>query len=256
MGKTPWCLGIESGTATGWPATDWMEQLVLDYGGTKQYDAWIKHTVKFDSPLVNKAADFFQKIFSTPGFVYGGQKSIASTNFGTAGNPMFNSNNTESNPGCYMYKQGSFVVAPGFFPNPVVKNADQLLGVFRFPGLTPTSKPIEGGGDLLALFSGNNPNAIKLVKYMLQPGFGAIAAKDSNLISPFKSFNPSNYPTQTYRSMAQIATSATEFAFDASDAMPGEVGSGTFWRQMVAWIGGSTSKTSALKAIDASWPTS
>ena len=24
-GNTPWCMGIESDTATGWPATDWFE---------------------------------------------------------------------------------------------------------------------------------------------------------------------------------------------------------------------------------------
>lgn len=253
-GKTPWCLGIESGTATGWPATDWMEQLVLDYGGTSQYNDWVTHKIKFDSPLVNKAADYFQKIFATPGFVAGGRKSIASNNFGTAGNLMFNANNTESSPGCFMYKQGSFVVAPGFFPAKVLANADSLIGVFRFPGATATSKPIEGGGDLAALFSGNNPNAVKLMKYMLQPTFGVSAAKKSDFISPFKSFDPSNYPSALYRSMAQIATSATSFSFDGSDAMPGEVGSGSFWKEMVDWISGSTSKTAALQAIDQSWP--
>ena len=26
-GTTPWCFGIESGPATGWPATDWVENL-------------------------------------------------------------------------------------------------------------------------------------------------------------------------------------------------------------------------------------
>ena len=28
-GNTPWCIGIESGGATGWPATDWMEDIML-----------------------------------------------------------------------------------------------------------------------------------------------------------------------------------------------------------------------------------
>lgn len=254
-GKTPWCLGLESGTGTGWPATDWMEQLVLDFGGTSQYNDWITHKIKFDSPLVNRAANYFDKIFATPGYVNGGRKSIVSTNFGTAGNPMFNANFTSSNPGCYMYKQGSFLVAPGFFPAQILANEDANIGAFEFPGTTASSKPVEGGGDLAALFSGKNPNAVKLMKYMLQPTFGISAAKKSDLISPFKSFDGSNYPSELYRSMAAIATKATAFAFDASDAMPGQVGSGSFWRQMVAWVNGTTSKTSALKAIDDSWPT-
>jgi len=256
MGKTPWCLGIESGSATGWPATDWLEQLVLDYGGVNQYNDWISHKVKFDSPLVKKAADYFQKIFATPGYVYGGQKSIASSNFATAGNPMFNDNNTESNPGCFLYKQGSFIVAPGDFPDPILKDQDKYLGVFRFPGTSASSKPVEGGGDLAALFSGKNQNAIKIMKYMMQPTFGQFAAKQGNLISPFKSFNMSNYPSELYRSMAKVAYDATQFAFDASDQMPGAVGTGSFWQQMTNWISGQTSESSALQAIDSSWPAS
>jgi alpha-glucoside transport system substrate-binding protein len=256
QGKTPWCMGIESGSATGWPATDWLEQLVLDYGGVNQYNGWIKHTVKFSSPLVTKAANTYQKFFSTPGWVAGGQKAIASNNFATAGNPMFNANNTESSPGCWMYKQGSFVVAPGDFPTPVLNNQDKYLGVFRFPGTSASSKPVEGGGDLAALFSGKNQYAVKIMKYMLSPTFGKYAAEHDNLISPFKSFNMSNYPSALYRSMAQIAYSATQFAFDASDQMPQAVGTGSFWQEMTKFVAGQESASSMLKNIDNSWPTS
>ena len=28
-GNTPLCIGVESGNATGWTATDWMEDLML-----------------------------------------------------------------------------------------------------------------------------------------------------------------------------------------------------------------------------------
>lgn len=255
-GKTPWCMGIESGSATGWPATDWIEQMVLDYGGLTQYNNWITHKVLFSSPLVTKAAEYFQTMFSTPGFVDGGQSSIASSNFATAGNPMFNANNTESSPGCYMYKQGSFVVAPGFFPKQILANVDSDLGVAPFPGVTANSQPVEGGGDVAGLFSGKNKNAIKIMKYMLSPTFGAYAAKNDTLISPFKNYNQANYSSDVYRSMANVAYHATTFAFDASDNMPGAVGSGSFWTQMTQWISGKTSLQSALKAIDASWPTS
>lgn len=255
-GKTPWCMGIESGSATGWPATDWLEQMVLDYGGLTQYNDWVSHKVLFDSPLVIKAAEYYQTMFSTPGFVYGGQSSISSSNFATAGNPLFNPNNTQTDPGCYMYKQGSFIVAPGFIPTPILNNVDSDLGVFSFPGTTASSKPVEGGGDLAGLFSGKNASAIKIMKYMLSPTFGAYAAKNNTLISPFKSFDQSNYSSAVYKSMADVAYNATTFAFDASDNMPGVVGSGSFWTQMVQWINGKTSLVSALKAIDSTWPTS
>ena len=28
-GDTPWCIGLGSGAATGWPATDWVEDMML-----------------------------------------------------------------------------------------------------------------------------------------------------------------------------------------------------------------------------------
>jgi alpha-glucoside transport system substrate-binding protein len=28
-GETPWCIGLGSGGATGWPATDWVEDMML-----------------------------------------------------------------------------------------------------------------------------------------------------------------------------------------------------------------------------------
>ncbi len=41
-GSTPWCVGFESGGATGWPATDWMEDIMLRTAGTDTYDKWVE----------------------------------------------------------------------------------------------------------------------------------------------------------------------------------------------------------------------
>jgi alpha-glucoside transport system substrate-binding protein len=56
--------------------------------------------------------------------------------------------------------------------------------------------------------------------------------------------------------MAQVAYDATTWLFDGSDTMPATVGTGSFWREMTAWINGNESLDDALKNIDASWPTS
>ena len=39
-GGTPWCVGIESGAATGWLATDWIENLLLRTTSLENYDRW------------------------------------------------------------------------------------------------------------------------------------------------------------------------------------------------------------------------
>ncbi|MGN9842133.1 ABC transporter substrate-binding protein [Nonomuraea sp. H19] len=249
-GKTPWCLGIESGPATGWPATDWLEELVLKYGGTTQYDDWTQHKIKFDSPLVRQAAGTFEKIAFTDGNVVGGRKSIASNNFGTAGNPMF-----RNPPGCFMYKMGNFVAAKGGFPDDVLADIDNRVGVFGFPPATAGGdNPVEGGGDLAGLFSKDNEAAKKILQYMSTKDFGAAGAKGGVWMSPHKDFDVSNYPTKTVRDIAQIAYTSTALAFDGSDAMPGAVGSGTFWKGMTSWISGQQNLGQSLKAIDDSWP--
>jgi ABC-type glycerol-3-phosphate transport system substrate-binding protein len=36
-----WCIGFESGAASGWPGTDWIEDIVLRQAGPDVYDAWV-----------------------------------------------------------------------------------------------------------------------------------------------------------------------------------------------------------------------
>jgi alpha-glucoside transport system substrate-binding protein len=251
-GKTPWCLGIESGAATGWPATDWFEDLILQQQGVDKYNQWVSHDIKFDSPEVRQAAATFQQIAFTPGNVVGGRKSIASNNFNTAANPMF-----KTPPGCFMYKQGNFVAAPGGFPDAVIKDINNRVGVFGFPPATAGGDtPVLGGGDMAGLFSKDNDAAKTILKYMSTKDFGASDAKLGNYISPRKDFDLSNYPNDVVKKAATVAYGATAFAFDGSDQMPGAVGSGSFWKDMTSWISGQQSLDQALKGIDASWPAS
>lgn len=251
-GTAPWCLGIESGTATGWPATDWVEELVLKYGGPAQYNDWVAHKIKFESPLVTKAMTEFQSIFATKGNIYGGQSSIASNAFSTALNPLFT-----PKPGCYMGMQGNFVTQKGFFPDNVFKNLDTTVGFFPFPGVKPGDKTVEGGGDMAAEFTKGDANVDAVMKEITaNPQFGATWAKNGSFLSPHKEFKKSNYPDETYKQIATIADTSTQLVFDGSDSMPAAVGTGTFWSGTTSWISGSQNISATEKAIDQSWPSS
>ncbi len=251
-GNIPWCLGIESGAATGWPATDWIEDTLLHQQGAQKYNEWVLHQIPFESSEVRQAAEYFEQIAFTEGNVVGGRKSIASNNFATAANPMF-----KSPPGCYFYRQGNFVAAPGGFPDAVLKDIDNQVGVFGYPPATAGGdNPILGGGDLAALFSKNNQYAKKILQFMSTKDFGGTVAQKGNYISPHKDFDQSNYPNGVVKQIANIAYETTAFAFDGSDQMPGEVGSGTFWKDMTAWISGQQNLDQALRDIDESWPES
>ena len=83
---------------------------------------------------------------------------------------------------------------------------------------------------------------------------GEDAAGSSSFISPHKDFDMSKYPNELTRSYAQVAYDSTAFLFDGSDQMPGEVGAGTFWKDMTAWISGQQDLDTTLSNIDESWP--
>src|ERR1700690_340271 len=88
-GSTPWCIGIESGAATGWVATDWIENILLRTAPASDYDDWIAGKLKFSSPQVTNAANIMAKIWSNPKYVYGGTAYIVKTSFGDSTAPMF-----------------------------------------------------------------------------------------------------------------------------------------------------------------------
>ena len=75
-GDTPWCIGIGSGAATGWPATDWTEDMMLRTTSPENYDKWVKGELKFDSPEVRKAIETFAPIWNNDKMVYGGKAAI------------------------------------------------------------------------------------------------------------------------------------------------------------------------------------
>ena len=247
-GQTPWCNGIESGDATGWAATDWMENLVMRQAGVEAYNKWVKGEIKFDSPEFREAAKYFETLFFNDKNVNGGRKAIAATSFGDAPKGMFTD---AKKPDCMMYMQGSFIT--GFFPKNVQSDLDNQVGVFGLPPKTAgEAAPVEGGGDLSVLLT-DNEAAKTVLNIFTEPATGTEAAKSSSFLSPYKTFPTSNYPGVITQDVAKIAYGSSYFLFDGSDAMPAAVGAGTFWKDMTAWVAGEESLDEAVKNIDASW---
>jgi alpha-glucoside transport system substrate-binding protein len=247
-GTPPWCVGIESAAATGWVATDWMEDFVLRYGGPEKYDQWVRHEIPFNDPVVVQAAQEFEKLALADGNVFGGRKGVVSTNFGTAINPMFS-----DPPKCFLHRQGNFITQKGFFPEKVRQNLDEEVGVFQLPGTDAASKPVLGGGDLAGAFS-NDADTKKVMEHITGPDFKFADLAASSWISPHKTFDTSQYPDETTKTIAELAYASTVFRFDGSDQMPGAVGAGSFWKGMTAWISGQQDLNEALTSIEESWP--
>ena len=251
-GKTPLCIGLESGGATGWPGTDWIEDYVLQTGGVEVYDKWVTNEVKFAGAEVAPAFDVYEDLVLTDGNVYGGRKAITANGFGTALNPMFKA----GNPGCYVGKQATFIASADFFGKAFdITKLDETAGLFPTPSVNGES-PMLGGGDIIGMFT-NDAATAKVVKYIAEdPTFGGPYAASGQFISPNKGFDSANYPNQTTKDVAELAKAASVFRFDGSDLMPGKVGSGSFWTGMVEWTSGQKDRAAVLAEIDASWPAS
>ena len=252
----PWCVGLAAQGAAGWPMTDWFEEYVLRYGGLKGYNDWITHKVKFDSPLVRKAAAKVESLLFKPGAVNGGGKAMASTDFGAAGNNLFKTGGKSAGQ-CFMMRQGTFIT--GFFPKDIQAQIAKkdLTNVNVFPLPTPSGATAGalGGGDIVGAFK-NNDAVKKVVGYLVGKDFGTngYAKEWSSHLSAHKDF-PTDQYASPFQSAAQKAVQGAEiFGFDASDQMPGAVGAGTEWSNMIQWAAGQQSLDETLKNIDSSWP--
>jgi alpha-glucoside transport system substrate-binding protein len=248
-GTPPWCLGYESGAATGWVGTDWIEEMVLRVAGPEVYDQWVAHEIPFDDPQIQEAFEAYSEIALTEGNVQGGGEAIVSTPFGEAGNPSF-----EDPPKCMLHRQGNFIT--GFFPEDVQKDLDGNVDVMYFPPYEGgyDGNPILGGGDMAGLFNGEDDEAKQVMEFLTSDEFGADWAQAGGWLSPHATFDASNYPDETTRKMAELASAADVFRFDASDLMPAEVGAGTFWTGMVDWTTGAKDTEEVTADIEASWP--
>src|SRR5690606_26149164 len=146
-GDTPWCVGIEPGAATGWAATDWIEEIVLRTTSLENYDKWTRGELSFSSPEIKKAAEVLGSIWLDDKYVFGGAKGIVSTSFGDAPAPMF-----DDPPRCWLHKQGNFITS--FFPQDKNLVAGVDYDFFYLPPIDEAyGKPALVGGDVWAMFN-------------------------------------------------------------------------------------------------------
>ena len=255
-GIKPWCGGIESGGATGWPATDWLEQTVLRQSGGDIYDQWVAGTVKFDSPEITAAMDTLAAWMKNPDYVnagFGNVQTIATTAFQDAGKPILDDK-------CGMLQQASFYAAqwPTFKEGAVVAEDGDVFAFF-LPQMDAAvaANPVVGGGEFTTAFS-DRPEVQAVQTYLSSAEYAtARVAQPGGWVSA-----NSGVPLDTYTdaiaalSAKYLTDPSGVFRFDASDLMPAAVGAGAEWTQMTAWFAEDKSTQAVLQAIDAAWPAS
>lgn len=249
-GSAPWCAGFGSGDATGWPGTDWIEDLVLRQSGPDVYDEWVANEVPFTDAAIKDAFDAVGEILLNPEYVnagFGDVQSINSTEFGDPAAALVSGE-------CALHHQASFY--DGFIADAggtVAPDGD--VWAFVTPGLEAGANAVTGGGEIVGAFD-DSPSTVQFLEYLSSPEWANTRVGLGGVISANKGLDPSNASSGILEQAIEILQDPnTTFRFDGSDLMPGAVGAGSFWNGMVSWVGG-TPVDEVLAQIESAWPSS
>jgi alpha-glucoside transport system substrate-binding protein len=248
-GITPWCIGIESGEATGWPLTDWFEDLVLRMHGPDVFDQWVAHEIAFNDPRILEVGQLIEQIWFTDGNVLNGRQSIASTGFAQAGLPIATGE-------CGMHRQANFYAANFTDAGVTDFGPEGEVDAFYFPTMSDEFGRVTlTGGTYIVAFN-DDPATLEALEFLAGPEYAnaRIEAGGSGFISPNRDHDTSLYASSLDQTLAEILVTADPARFDGSDAMPPEVGAGTFWSEGTDWVLGTQSLQEFLDAVEASFP--
>ncbi|GAA3255390.1 ABC transporter substrate-binding protein [Dactylosporangium siamense] len=244
-GIKAWCAGIESGDATGWPATDWIEDIVLRDQGPDVYDQWVNHTIPFNDPRIVSAAERTASILKNPKYV-GNPKTIVTTSFQEGGLPV-------KDKKCGLHRQANFYSNQWAKGTNVAEDGDVFA--FYFPAVDPAKgKPVLVAGEFVSAFS-DREEVVKVQTYLASAEWANSKAKLGDWISANKNLDVSLVTGSIDKLSVKILQDpATVARFDGSDLMPAAVGSKSFWTGMTDWINGTKDTKATLDYIESTWP--
>lgn len=241
-GRTPWCIGIEDGKASGWIGTDWVENILLRTAPPEIYDAWVKGELHFDSPEIRRVFKLIESIWRRDDFVYGGTANISNTNVCYSGSPLFG-----NPPGAYLHNGCAW--SPFVFPEEAVYGED--YDFFHLPPIDPIyGQPIVRDGMICSMFN-DRPEVREVMRYLTTGESTKEFVKENIFLSAHRDTPLEWYASPRGLRYAQIFFGTQTFRLKASDLMPSEIAI-RFWRGIVEWIdGGDLDKI--LQEIDDSW---
>lgn len=245
-GIAPWCVGIGSGDATGWPFTDWMEDIMLRLHGPDVYDQWVRHEIPFNDPQVAEAAQFVADIWFTDGNVAGGRDIIAQTGFQEAGLGVLSGD-------CGMHRQANFYAAQ-FVDAGATIGTD--VDVFYLPTISDDFGDVLLTAGTYVVAFDDDPATQAVLAYIGSTEYAdtRIAADKGGFLSPNLAHDTSLYTADLDRTLADLLVNASPARFDASDLMPGEVGGGEFWQSGTDFVSGAITLEEFLDNVEDAWP--
>lgn len=242
-GGVPWYGPMESGAATGWVGTDWIEDIMLRTTSLENYDKWVTGELRFQSPEVKRAFELMGQIYLNEDYMYGGVDATLDVTFFDSGVPLVDGD-------VYLVKQGSSM--PTWLDEMPSIGPDGDINYFYFPPIDEEyGKPVLVAGDVFAVFN-DRPEVRAVAEFMTTGASLEAWIKAGGTLGPHSDIPLDWYPPVD-RGVAEILMNADSVRFDGGDLMPGEVGAGTFWQGVVDYLSGEDLDT-VLANIDTGWP--
>jgi alpha-glucoside transport system substrate-binding protein len=228
---TPWCLGLASGTASGWPGADWIADIMLSAGQADAYESWLGGTLPWTSPQVRTAWQRWGTLMRDGSAVPGGPASALTTSFSSAMSDK-----------CRL--EHGALAATGIF-------STSKYGYVRLPPAAGKAAPVMVSGDFMGLFT-HNPNARELLAYLARKDTQQlwVSQPRGHALSADGAVPPVSYPAGVQRQLAELVRhgSGTALCFGAGDTMTADM-TAAFSQAVLDYVNDPDSLPSLLRGL-------
>ncbi|MFI5061917.1 MAG: ABC transporter substrate-binding protein [Actinomycetales bacterium] len=238
------CAALNSGAASGWPASDQLDNIIMRQSGPDVYTKWIQGTQSWTSTEIKSGYQALIQELSAA-HVYGGSNYVLSTNFQQAGDPLFKPAGSFK-AGCLFLEQATF--QPSFFTQSFPNlQAGVDYDFFGHPsmGNSAFDGNYNGFYDNYAMYN-NTPAARSLMQFMVTKQAQQIWASSGVSLSSNKS---TTYNDAVFKTAAQIASSGTNMLITAGDYMPTDMRN-AYWQSLLNVTSNPGSLNSELSHLD------
>ena len=220
-GNVPLSMGMESGAATGWTGSDFIQDLRLRTAGLDFENKLAAGQAKWNDPLAKEAWELYGKWGMDDTYALGGAAGTVSTGFLDAIYAPF-----ADPPQAMMVKQSGFAggVVEGQYTDLIFPDDYDF---FALPGVGGDAAPMQVGGDALAVFN-DTPAVNAIVAYLTSAEGGKAWAASGFDLSPNNKVTGADYTNPISAKKADALAAAPAVSFDTGDLLPGGMGMDEF----------------------------
>ncbi|MEU8288402.1 extracellular solute-binding protein [Micromonospora sp. NPDC048905] len=230
-----WCLAMSSQSVSGWPGTDWIEDILLHQSGQAFYEQWTRGDLRWDSPQVKESWETWGTLLRASS--EGTARASLYTTFQTAAKGLFprRTDAGSTAPRCHLDHQGSFAVRE-YRPHLPATSSPTTTGPTAPPftffptpsiGAADTSALREVSDDVAVMFrdpkepkgTRDSERARKLMTYLASEEAQTVWRQQTQDLAFSRRGQAPEYQDEVLAAVAQRLRTGT-LCWDASDLMP------------------------------------